>query len=238
MLLHARIDGGVDAQAIAVDIIVRAVGFLVLVAPAIEGVVVPVIFVGIIGIHIRVVAAHGLLGHHDAAQFLTEVWRNAVLVVIHGMAVEQQFALLRLVAALGCEHAFFVHLVEHHIAACTHAVGIAERVVVRRVLAHAHKCGGLFKREVLGLLAKVHPCGALDAHCIVQEVELVEVHLDDFLLGVVALQFERNHPLDGLLQRSFKDVGRLGRVELLGKLLRDGTATTGTRLTQDDALHK
>ena len=238
MFLHSRVDGRVDAQSVAVDIVVRAVGFLVLMAPTVERVVVPIILVGIIGVDVGVVAAHRFLGHHNAPQFLAEVRCDAVLMVIDGMSVEQQLALLGLVASLSCEHSLLIHLVEHHIAACAHTVRIAEGVVIRRILAHTHQRSRLLEREVLRLLAKVNPSCALDAHGIVEEVKLIEVHLDDFLFGVVTLQFQGNDPLNGFLHGTFKDIGRLWRIELLGKLLRDGTTTAGTRLTHDDAFHK
>ena len=70
-----------------------------------------------------------------------------------------------------------------------------------------------------------------------EEVEIVEVHRDDFLLRVVPLQLDGNHPLDGLLHGAFVDVVGLGAIELLGQLLRDGAAAAGLLLAHDHALH-
>ena len=45
---------------------------------------------------------------------------------------------------------------------------------------------------------------------IVQEIKLVEVHLYNLVLGVIALKFHRYHPFNGLLQRALKDVVAFG----------------------------
>ena len=113
---------------------------------------------------------------------------------------------------------------------------MAHWVVIGRVLAHTHQCCGLLNVQILRVFIKIYLAGHLDAHGIVQEVELVEVHLDDLVLGIIALEFNGDNPLDGLLQRALKDVVGFGRIQLLGKLLSDGTATTGALLAHDDAL--
>ena len=46
--LHARVDSGVDAQSVLIDVVVGAVGLGVLVAEAVERVVVPHVFVDLI----------------------------------------------------------------------------------------------------------------------------------------------------------------------------------------------
>ena len=109
-------------------------------------------------------------------------------------------------------------------------------VVVGRILAHAHERGGLLDVQVLGVLIEIDLRSHLDTHSIVEEVKLVEVHLDNLVLGVIALKLDGDDPLDGLLKGALKDVVRLRRIELLGELLGDGTATTGTLLAHDDAL--
>ena len=64
-----------------------------------------------------------------------------------------------------------------------------------------------------------------------QEVEIVEVHGDDLVLGVVTLQFDGYHPLYRFLEQALH--GRLCPlgIELLGQLLGDGGTTTSTFLT-------
>ena len=70
-----------------------------------------------------------------------------------------------------------------------------------------------------------------------KEVEVVQIHRDDFLLREVALQLDGNHPLNRLLKQTFElAMSRFG-IELLGQLLRDGRATTSALLTHNATLH-
>ena len=59
---------------------------------------------------------------------------------------------------------------------------------------------------------------------------------EDFLLRVIALQLDRDDPLDGLLEQALHHVVRPGRIELLGELLGDGAAAARVLLHQDAAL--
>ena len=70
-----------------------------------------------------------------------------------------------------------------------------------------------------------------------QEVEVIEIHGDYLVLRVIALQFHGYHPFDGLLHSTFPDGASLVAIELLGKLLGDGTTATCLLLTQYDTLH-
>ena len=56
--------------------------------------------------------------------------------------------------------------------------------------------------------------------------ETVEIHRKDFLLGVIAFELHGNHPLNGLLHQAFPKDACLFGIELLGKLLGDGTTPT------------
>ena len=58
--------------------------------------------------------------------------------------------------------------------------------------------------EVACFFVEVYLCRRFDADGVVEEVELVEVHFDDFLFGVVALEFDGDHPFDGLLEGAFE----------------------------------
>ena len=235
--LHALVDGGVDFQSVAVDVVVRAIGLGVLVAPAVEWVAHPggrVVHVGL-AVPLGVVLLLGLLGHHHAAQLLAEVGRQAV-VVVHAVIAEHQGELLGGLGVGLAQETGLDHLVKHHIASLAGALAVAQRIVVRRVFAHAHQRGRFLQVELRGVFAEIDKCRRLDAHSVVQEVELVEIHLDNLVLGVVALELDGDDPLDGFLQGTLKDVARFGRVELLGELLGDGAATAGALLAHQHAL--
>ena len=49
-----------------------------------------------------------------------------------------------------------------------------------------------------------------------KKVKLIEVHIDDFLFGIVALQTDGNDPLNGLLEESLGQTFDTGGVQLFG----------------------
>ena len=69
-----------------------------------------------------------------------------------------------------------------------------------------------------------------------KEIEVVEIHAHNLFLGIETLQLDGYHPLDRLLQESFMHALRLLGIELLGQLLRNGTAASSALATQDTAL--
>ena len=91
--------------------------------------------------------------------------------------------------------------------------------------------------EVDRVLAEIRVAGILDTHTHIEEVEVVEVHRHDFLLGVVTLQLHSDEPLDGLLHHAGTIRACHIRIELLCQLLCDGGTTTGTFLTHHQSLH-
>ena len=128
------------------------------------------------------------------------------------------------------------HLLKHHIATVAASVGIAHWIIIRRILAQSYQCSCLIEGEVLRFLTKICVRGGFYAHCIMQEVEVVEIHGNDLVLGVELFDLHRNNPLDWFLQRTFHHTVCLARIELLGKLLGDGRSTTGIQLPQESAL--
>ena len=135
-------------------------------------------------------------------------------------------------AEITCLH----HLREHHIASVACTVRIAYRIEERRVLAQSYQGSRLAERQVLRLLIKIGISRRLDTHGIMQEIEVVEIEGDNLLLGIVSLQPDGNHPLYRFLQQSLQRTPCLLGIELLGKLLGDGTATAGIGLSQDSTL--
>ena len=128
------------------------------------------------------------------------------------------------------------HLSQHHIASLLTALGIADRIEERGILAQTDEQCCLVEGQVLGLLIKIGVGRCLDAHSTVEEIEIVEIERDDLFLGEVAFKLDGCDPLDGFLQQSLRSgLGRIG-IELLGKLLRDRTAATGTCLPHQPTL--
>ena len=132
------------------------------------------------------------------------------------------------------QFAGLVELVEHDVATLQGALRVAHGVVVGGILGHSDEHGGLLHAEVSGLLIEVYLSGRLDAHGIVEEVELVQIHLYNLLFGVVALELDGDHPLHGFLQSAREHVRRRRGVELLGELLSDSGAAAGALVAEQD----
>ena len=205
ILLHARIDGGVDLQTVSVEVIRFAVLAMVLVAPAIERVGLPGDGVDDILILVpRGIVVDGrTLRHHVATQELAEV-RGGAVFMVGAMEVEDERFVARLLAFSLREIARLLHLREHDVATVATALGIAHRVEQRRVLAKTDERRRLLNVQFARLLIKIGVGSRLDAHGVMQEVEVVQIEGDDFLLRVVALQLHGNHPLDGFLQQALE----------------------------------
>ena len=90
ILLHARVDGGVNLKAVGIDVVFGAVGLGVFLDPSEKGILLP--GYGIIDVALvfpsAVIGQHGLLGRKYAAELFAEIWCEAVLVVD---AVEVEF---------------------------------------------------------------------------------------------------------------------------------------------------
>ena len=236
--LHAAVQGGVDFQSVCVDVIGFSLPVEILVAPAVHRVGLPGqrVLVEQLLLPGGIVASHGLLGHEHAPQIVAEIGAGPLLVV-HAVEIEGERAyllglVLRLRKVAGPQH-----LPQHHIPAFPAPFVFPHGIEIAGVLAHAHQRGRLAGVQVAWFLAEIGLGGRLDAHSVVEEVEMVEIHGDDFLLGVIAFNLERNHPFDGFLQGTFPERrGRAG-IELLDELLGDGASAARTLLPQDDSLH-
>lgn len=152
------------------------------------------------------------------------------------MVVEHQRQCRQRVALLLGDHVGFFHLLQYGVAAQAHPLVAAYGIVVRRVLDHAHQRGRFLDRQILGILAEVNPCRRLDAYGVVEEVELVEIHLYDLVLGVEPLEFDGDHPFDRFLQGTFEKTVAFRRVQLLGELLGDGRSAAGIFLSHEQGL--
>ena len=154
-------------------------------------------------------------------------------------AVEVEFQGLGgfLVVFSFCELASLDHLGEHHVAALAATFGLTHGVEVGGVFAHAHEGGTFAEAEVFRSLAEVDVGGCFNAHGIVEEIEIVEIEREYFLLGIMSFKFHGDDPLDGFLHESLHGGLGLFGVELLGELLGDGTAAACLLVAEHAALH-
>ncbi len=105
------------------------------------------------------------------------------------------------------------------------------------ILAESDEGGCLAHRQVFGLFVEVSVGSGLDAHRIVQEVEVVEIEGDDLLFGVIALQLDGYHPLYGFLKEALHGAAGCLAIQLLRQLLGDGGASSGIGLSHESSLH-
>ncbi len=91
ILLHARVDGGVDFQSVVIYVILRAVGLGIFFNPAIQRIGLPGngVVNEFLPLPASIVGPLGTLGPEHAAQFLTEIWSYAVL-DIHTVEIKGQ----------------------------------------------------------------------------------------------------------------------------------------------------
>ena len=81
--LHGGVDRRIDLQPVCIDIVWGAVRLAVLITPAVEWVRLPLdaVVAELIVLPRSIVAAVGLIRHHDLTQVLTEVGGYTLLVV-------------------------------------------------------------------------------------------------------------------------------------------------------------
>ena len=108
--------------------------------------------------------------------------------------------------------------VDHPVAAGHGPVGIFERIVVARRLGQRRKIGAIGERQLVQRLVPIRLGGCRHAIGADAEIDLVEIELEDLLLGEGALDADGEDrlfqlPLDGLVA---------GQQEVLGHLLGDG----------------
>ena len=125
------------------------------------------------------------------------------------------------------------HLRENGITAGQSPIVVTNRVVERRVFTQAHQHRRLLYLEVGRVSRKIDLSSRAYADGIVEKVKLIEVHSDDFLLGVETLNTRRYHPFDRLLQGPGKDIMGSRGPDLLDQLLRQGRTATAAAEQED-----
>ena len=150
-----------------------------------------------------------------------------------------QFLGLGLSRQAAVDIAVFCHLVKDCSLAFLCGIEIVERRVIVRALRDTSKHGTFIERQILDVLAEVSLRCCLYAISTLPKIDLVHIHLEDFLLCILPLELQGQENLLYLTrQRAF-----LGQVRVLGQLLRDGRATlrdataadVGIERTQDAA---
>ena len=124
---------------------------------------------------------------------------------------------------LGGDVARLGHLVEDPVAALGGLLGPAEGMVVVGRLGQGGEVGGLLQRQLGQLLAEIVERGGGDAVRAHAEIDLVEVELEDLLLGEGALDADGEHRL---LELAI-ELLLAGQQEVLGDLLGDGGGALG-----------
>ena len=220
--LHLVVDGGIDAEAVPVQVIRRTVALEVLVQPAIQGVVGPGKGVHAEVLHGGVGLAPGTLGGHGPTEHVPEI-RTHAGGTVHAAGMQFDGQLPEGVALRLGQIILVPHASENQIAAFQGLVRIDGGVIARGLVHHAHQDGALLHLQVDGVLAEELQGGGLDAVGVGAEENRVQVHVHDFLLRVVALELYGRDPLAEL----DPDHVQLGDVLLAGieglrELLGDG----------------
>ena len=244
VFLHPRVERGVDAQAVAVEVVLRAVGLAVLVEPAVERIVAPGQGVGAVVFHLRIVGAFGLGGVHELAEHVAEI-RAVAGVVVLLLVGDHDGDLRDGIHIVPREVVVALHLPQHVVAAGERLLGIEGRVVAGGLVDHTHQAGSLFDRKVFGILCEKGVGRGLDAVGVAAEEDLVEIHRHDLFLGIIALDLDGGDPLleldaDHLDCPSAGDAALhvLTGIEGLGQLLGDGTAAALRGVSQEDRLEE
>ena len=161
--LHARVERGVDFQAVGVDVEVGTV----LLDIVLHG------FAEVEGL-----AVVGTL--HVEVEAYGEVRKPVELGLVgYGSLAEEGFEL----GAVG------KHVVQHHVAALQGVLRIDARVIGRGGLEESYQHGCLLGLELLGRGVEVGLGSRLDAEGVRAEVDGVGIHLEDFLLAAEHLDF-------------------------------------------------
>jgi len=168
IFLHARVDGGVYFQSVGVNVVIRTVFLVILLAPSVQWVCFPCqrIFVILLHLPAAVIATARLAGGHHAAQVFAEVSGKA-LFVVHTVVFQRKGQLLQRVALFFGNVIGLAHLVEHHVASAARAFVETHRVEERRVFAHAHQRGGFFYFQFRRFATEIGVRSGFNAHGVI-----------------------------------------------------------------------
>ena len=242
ILLHLVIDGGINAESVLVQVVTASVRLEMLVEPAVQFIVRPLQGIHPVIFILGVRLALGLFGVHNAAKHIAEIGALAGIVVLHlimqgdgqgGNGIVLDFAQI----------AVFVHLGEYEIASLAGPFGMKLGVVTGGGIDRADQHRALLGRQFGREFVEESAGGGPDAVGAAAEEHRVEIHRDDFVLGVIAFQFDGREPLAqfnphhfGLVYAGDAAARFRAGIQSLGQLLGDGTATALFARTAQDSL--
>ena len=115
------------------------------------------------------------------------------------------------------------HLAQHQVAPLQRPLRVEHRVVGAGALEHADQRCAFEHVELAGRLVEIGARGHLDAECVVQEGDRVQIGLEDLVLAVDRLDLQRR---DGLpcLAGDGRGAADLVRIQVPRELLGDGRA--------------
>ena len=135
-----------------------------------------------------------------------------------------QRLLLGLLGIRPLDDAGDLHLVDDVVAPLDRALALAERIELARRLRQRREIGRLRHGQFVHRLVEIDQRGRGNAVGAKAEIDLVEIELEDLLLGIGALDLEREQRfLDLALERDL-----VGQKEVLGDLLGDGRGALRT----------
>ena len=150
---------------------------------------------------------------------------------------------LNRVALRAGQIAFLPHAADDRVAPCERPVGIAARAVPRRRIDDAHEHRRLLHVQLRRQLVEKSPRSGLDPVSIAAVRNRIEVHRDDLLFRIVILEHDGRNPLLELGYDEFGTFrdrividGRIARIQVLGQLLRDRTASPLPPVAQRERL--
>ena len=244
ILLHLVIDGGVYAQAVPVEVVLRAVGLLVLVEPAVNRVLAPAQGIRTVVLIVLVIGPLRLGRRHIATKHIPEVRGASGIVILH--LIGQLYWNLNYGVPLRSRDVSVLrHLSYHEIAPFQGTVRVEHGIVARRLVDHTHEQGRLLDVQVGRVLSKEGLGRSLDSVCAAAEEDGIQVHVHDFLLGVVAFQLHCRNPFlelgahhNHLGPSRNPAVHFLSRIEGLCKLLGDGASAALAGVAEQYGLHR
>ena len=146
--LHVLVDGRINPQAVAIEVILRAVGLAVLVQPAVNSIGLPTERVGGIVLRIVIVTALWLTGLHCTDEHILEIRAETRVVVHHLMSGDINRYLLNRVPLRLSEVTGLLHLPDHEVPALQRLVRINHRIVARRLVHHSDQRRAFLNRQL------------------------------------------------------------------------------------------
>ena len=120
----------------------------------------------------------------------------------------------------------FDHLIQHDITPVTTTFRFANRIKIRRILAHSDQRGCLAHGQIIRVLIKISFRCSFYTYCIMKEIKIIQIHSDDFLLSIIPFQSDCDNPFYRFLQCTFHCALRHVRIKLFGQLLCNSTSTS------------